>query len=431
MRNLYNDNIKDVFSIEDLETLKENGYMNVLANQDDYIMIEAGYDFWKIDIQSGEVTQYRDFVSLQNDIEGELVYSRDYPALNKDYGAVLYDTVISSGCDKLPKFSLQERKDYMEDTVDGLVQHRMKGQFEQSLKVNRKDTKEISSNLTESVNKPETKFMSDSIQIATDIMSIVFTFVKNRVDKNRREKFINDVMDKLDKNEMSPTDVKMLMKEYPELEKLLYQWQKGKMKMNVETSTTIDKALENVQKEQKNNQEVKEPTTLQIEQGEPKPLQIEQGGEIKEEKKEIENTNTTSQKKEIEIHFDEFLEETDEQMSQTYGIDFKKKMQYSFKKSGETDSLEYCFNLLDEKTLDDLKTDYPDINKDDCTQAIAYINHLIDDESTASKKLLMDKLSNDGLTKGYSFSKVVTNIINQMISKVQELAQQHQKNQAV
>jgi len=84
MRNLYNDNIKDVFSIEDLETLKENGYMNVLANQDDYIMIEAGYDFWKIDIQSGEVTQYRDFVSLQNDIEGELVYSRDYPALNKD-----------------------------------------------------------------------------------------------------------------------------------------------------------------------------------------------------------------------------------------------------------------------------------------------------------------------------------------------------------
>lgn len=106
-------------------------------------------------------------------------------------------------------------------------------------------------------------------------------------------------------------------------------------------------------------------------------------------------------------------------------------MQYSFKKSGETDSLEYCFSLLDEKTLDDLKTDYPDINKDDCTKAIAYVNHLIDDENTASKKLLMDKLSSDELTKGYSFSKVVTNIINQMITKVQELSQQHQKNQAV
>ena len=118
-------------------------------------------------------------------------------------------------------------------------------------------------------------------------------------------------------------------------------------------------------------------------------------------------------------------------MSQTYGIDFKNKMQYSFKKSGETDSLEYCFSLLDEKTLDDLKTDYPDINKDDCTKAIAYVNHLIDDENTASKELLMDKLSSDELTKGYSFSKVVTNIINQMITKVQELSQQHQKNQAV
>ena len=52
-RNLYNDNIQDVFSIDDLESLKENGYMNVLAHQDDYVMIEAGKDFWKIDTEKG------------------------------------------------------------------------------------------------------------------------------------------------------------------------------------------------------------------------------------------------------------------------------------------------------------------------------------------------------------------------------------------
>jgi len=44
-RNLYDDNIQDVFSIDDLQSLKENGYMNVLAHQDDYVMIEAGKAF--------------------------------------------------------------------------------------------------------------------------------------------------------------------------------------------------------------------------------------------------------------------------------------------------------------------------------------------------------------------------------------------------
>ena len=54
VRNLYNDNIKDVFSIDDLDSLKENNFMNVLAHQDDYIMIEAGNDFWQINIKKGE-----------------------------------------------------------------------------------------------------------------------------------------------------------------------------------------------------------------------------------------------------------------------------------------------------------------------------------------------------------------------------------------
>ena len=45
MRNLYNDGIWDVFSINDLETLKESGTMNVLAKTDAYLMVEAGKDF--------------------------------------------------------------------------------------------------------------------------------------------------------------------------------------------------------------------------------------------------------------------------------------------------------------------------------------------------------------------------------------------------
>lgn len=411
MRNLYDGNIKDVFSIEDLEDLKENGYMNVLAHQDDYIMIETGNDFWKINTQLGEVTQYRDFVSLKNDIGGELVYSKNNPAINKDYGAVLYDTVEASDCKKLPKFSLQDRKDYRKDTTEGLVKQKMKGEFEQSLNINRRKSKEVSSNLTESVNKPETKFISDSIQIASDIMSIIYSFIKNKLDKSRREKFINDVMDKLDKNEMSPSDVKQLMKEYPELDNLLYQWQQGRMRMNVETSTTVDNVLENKQKSPdiQVQEEVKEVVQTQ-ENKENKSLEL---SEVKEEKEQ-------------EIHFDEFLQKTDEEMEQTHGVDFKNKMQQAFKKSGEKDSLEYCFNLLDEKTLDDLKTDNPDINKEDCAKAIAYINHLIDDENRASKGILMDKFSKDSLN-GFGITKAVTNIINQMISKGKELIRQQQQ----
>lgn len=407
IRNLYNDNIKDVFSIDDLDSLKENGYMNVLANQDDYVMIEAGDDFWKIDTKKGEVIQFRDFVSLQNQEGGELVYSRDNPSINKDYGAVLYDTVIESDCKKLPKFTLEDRKDYLKNTTEGLVAYQMKGQFEQDVKKNRQESKEISSNISESVNKPETKFISDSIQIATDIMTIIFTFLKNKVDKNRREKFINGVMDKLDKKEMSPADVKALMKEYPELEQLLFEWQKSRIGMDIETSTTIDNALKN---KQNNN------TNVDIKEGEP--LKLESA----------KNIITIGEGKKEDQTVETLLKQTDEQMEQMYGSNFQEKVQHLFLKSHSDDSLDYASNLLDEKVLEELKADNPDINKVDCAKAIAYINHLIEDGNNDSKGILMEKMSDNSL--GVTNNKVLFNIIDRMIKRGEELVKQQERKQS-
>lgn len=409
-RNLYNDNIKDVYNIEDLESLKEDGYMNVLAYQDDYVMIEAGKDFWKIDTEKGVVTQYKDYVSLQNNIDGELVYSKEYPALNRDYGAVLYDAVENSDYKNLPKFELQNRQDYFENTTKGLVRNKMKGEFEQSIAKNRKETQEISSNLTESLNKPETKFIADSVKIATDIMSIVFTFLKNNVDKNRRERFLKDIVEKLDKNEIDLVDVKFLTKEYPELENILHQWQKGRMRLNLETSTTVDKALENQQNiDTKANELVQQEEQQQLKQA---PLQPEQS--LIDEKEQ--NLKT-------------LIDQTDGEMEQLYGVNFKERIQKMFEKSGGKESIDYCSNLLDEKTLEDLKIDNPDLNKDDCIKAIAYVNHLIEDGNNRSEKLLMDKLSDNSLgdVNTPNNMKNFLNIVHRMISRGEELVKTEQR----
>lgn len=412
-RNLYNDNIQDVFSIDDLESLKENGYMNVLAHQDDYVMIEAGKDFWKIDTEKGVVTQYKDYLSLQNNTDGELVYSKEYPALNRDYGAVLYDAVKESDYKNLPKFPLQERKDYFENSTKGLVKNKMKGEFEQALKNNRKEAQEFSSNLTESVNKPETKFIADSIKIATDLMSIFFTFLKNNVDKDRREKFLKDIVEKLDKGELDPIDVKILAREYPELEKILHQWQKGKMGLNLETSTTVDKALESqINQQSNNNITIEEQPKLQPTQT----ISIGEG-ERKEETLKIFNPDNT-----------EFLlKQTNEEMEQMYGLDFKEKMQELFRKSGSDDPINYSCNLLDDKILEELRTENPDINKVDCAKAIAYINHLIEDGNNDSEQILMEKMSDNSL--GTTNDKTLFNIINSMIKRGEELVNQQQRKQ--
>ena len=313
--------------------------------------------------------KYKDYLSLQNNTDGELVYSKEYPALNRDYGAVLYDAVKESDYKNLPKFPLQERKDYFENSTKGLVKNKMKGEFEQAL--------------------------------------------KNNVDKDRREKFLKDIVEKLDKGELDPIDIKILAREYPELEKILHQWQKGKMGLNLETSTTIDKALESQINQQSNNNITTE------EQPKLQPTQtISIGeGERKEETLKIFNPDNT-----------EFLlKQTNEEMEQMYGLDFKEKIQELFRKSGSDDPINYSCNLLDDKILEELRTENPDVNKVDCAKAIAYINHLIEDGNNDSEQILMEKMSDNSL--GTTNDKTLFNVINRMIKRGEELVNQQQRKQ--
>ena len=80
---------QDVFSIHDLENIKETGNINILAKTDKYVMFEAGKDFWKLNFDKEELVQYNDFISLKNNVNGNIVYSLSNPSLNKDYGIVL------------------------------------------------------------------------------------------------------------------------------------------------------------------------------------------------------------------------------------------------------------------------------------------------------------------------------------------------------
>ena len=123
-RNLYDDNIQDVFSIHDLENIKETGNINILAKTDKYVMFEAGKDFWKLDFDTEELVQYNDFISLKNNVNGNIVYSLSSPSLNKDYGIVLAESILNTNIRKdYPEITLKERQNYLEKTATGAIKY--------------------------------------------------------------------------------------------------------------------------------------------------------------------------------------------------------------------------------------------------------------------------------------------------------------------
>ena len=90
---LFDDNIWDINSLDDLQGYE---YIELLSKSDDSIQFQFGKDFWKYDLDTGELYQYADFVSMRDDINGSLIYSpHQDERLNKDYGLPIFNHINS------------------------------------------------------------------------------------------------------------------------------------------------------------------------------------------------------------------------------------------------------------------------------------------------------------------------------------------------
>ena len=428
MRNLYNDGIWDVFSINDLETLKESGTMNVLAKTDAYLMVEAGKDFWKIDLLTQEVTQYKDFVSLEKDIDGKKVYSKNFPQSNADYGAVLYDTILNTDIKDLPNFSLAERQDYFEGTTKGVVKYFMKGEFEKSVEKNRQKTKEASNTLLETLNKQETKVLHDAVQVTMETLSIFYTLFSHQYKQHKKEQLIKGILQKLDDNELDIKDVlsdRILNDKVPELRIILDEWQKNIKRMKVETSTTIDEALKNQPQGAEQQIDVltlppfKEEVRLLVEKciDDPK---------INEVAQQLANTDRFQQ-----IRAEQFCKNMDTGMQYEFGDNFKEKIQRAFLQSGEKDPIDFAQKFIsDENLIEEMQLKHPNISSKDSSLAMAYINHIIENGNNASQQIVAEKFMENNISEKGTIKtnlNIVFDIVEQVVRKIENTLEKKQQ----
>lgn len=375
LRDLYEDGIWDVFSIQDLDSLKENGQMNVLAKTEDYLMIEAGKDFWKIDFKNEEITQYKDFISLEKNIDGQKVYSKRDLSLNKDYGAVLYDTIQATDISDLPTFSLEQRKNYFEGTSRGLVRYFMKGEFEKSIEKNRQKTKELTNNVLEPLNNKDTKIFYDALYITMDVLSVFYTFFNQKYKELKKEKLISNIIEKLDNNEIEIKEIlsdKILNDNVPELKFVLEKWSKNIKQVKIETSITADEVLA------KQNENVKS---------------------FVEELIQDPQINDVSEKLSHQEQFrflqtEKFFQEIDTKISEEFGVNYKDKIKQSFENSQEKDPINFAYKqIVDKEIVQEMKLKYPDMTPKECGLVMSYLNFVIEEGKNASQELMSQKIA--------------------------------------
>ena len=445
IRDLYNDDIKDVYSINDLDQLKKEGLMNVLANTDDYIMFEAGKDFWKMDFNTGELTQYNDFVSLRDNIKGTVVYSELDPSKNEDYGAVLYDTVMATNLEDLPKFTLNDRQDYLENTTKGMIRHSVGKEFEQSIEKNKRKSKELTHDALEPLNKPETKMFVDMADVVMETLALFYTIYNAKNKEHKKEELIKEIIKKLDNKEIDVRDVlrnRALNEEIPELKTILQEWAKNVHKMDIKTSTTADDLLNDLGEKEKGYLEEFRKFYGE-KQGDEEFKRFMSKLENEEKGKEIENVvfdekenhltvyykpetgdknlfalppHTPMTEKEVAGHLldnpqineaakklsnsnkfhtlraEKFCNKMDKKMKGEFGEFYADDLKKSFEKSGEINPTNFFAKIMTDKDfVDEMKRDYPRASPKEYGLSMAFLNTTIE-EGEHNKKVLSDKI---------------------------------------
>lgn len=230
-RNIYNDNIKDIKSVNDLEDFKES--LSVLEKTKDSISFEFGCDFWKYDKKKGELKQYNDFVSLQKDI-GEIVFNSAKTEQTKEYGAVLAREInLNKNLNNLPYFKIAERREYIIEPTKA-VNNTFKIPLE-TLEKDKRRVQEITNKATKNFDTQETKPFLDGIKSIIDVLALNYFLYKDFAIKKNKEKYIRKIVEGLDNNFFDINKIlndRDLIRRIPELKEVLDRYQE--QNINVE-----------------------------------------------------------------------------------------------------------------------------------------------------------------------------------------------------
>ncbi|PWN59968.1 hypothetical protein [Chryseobacterium oncorhynchi] len=231
-RDLYDDSVFDVNSIEDILNEKS---MTILANQEDSILFEFGNDFFKYDLQEKTMLQYPDFISLKNNV--------NYNDCSlTDYGFAMADSINNSeDLELLKYFDLKDRENYIKEELHGGI-FTIPAKISDRINKNKNNFKDLPGKTKEldSITSMSNAFV--------DTLALLFCYYKSIKLKMTKEKLVEGVLQKYNqKNLYSIIQNKDLLYEVPELKNVVQKCNDFLVKVEVDKGfSTLQEKLDAV-----------------------------------------------------------------------------------------------------------------------------------------------------------------------------------------
>lgn len=201
-RDLYNDNIFDVTSVNDIMS---ETTMTLLEKQDKHLLFEFCNDFFKYDMEEKKMIQYPDFVSLtKNKNSKDCTFT--------DYGFAIADSISSNEeLEFLKNYDLKSRESYIKKDLGN-------GYFTIPMDIINSVNK-TKSNLKDLTGKSQELGSVNAMTNAlVDTLALLFCYYKALKIKNSKSKVIDEVLQKYNQEKLySITKDRNLLQEVPEL----------------------------------------------------------------------------------------------------------------------------------------------------------------------------------------------------------------------
>lgn len=394
-RDLYDDNIYDVRSIDDLDDVAN---VNLLSKEGDTYRFELGGDFWEYKKGDGLLRQYPDYVSLVKEKNGILGYDEKNGEENPLLGKAIKKAIDSeTSFEAMPNFSFAERKNYILEangSVVGGVKLPVKLATAEQVEKKSKKVEENIDKAVKSIDTAETKPMLDLLKLALKTLSMFFMFHKKDTLEYEKEKMLKMIVDGLDKNELDISKIlsdKELHNRIPELSEVLKKYSQSTMNLNIGDEK---KAITELMKD-------KEVISV-----------ADKLSEDRFFKEQIADNFAIKLIKELDV---------------TLPQGYDEKMRNIFSKSNEKEPMEFSKDLL-LKNLNELYLEDKKIGSNEYGVAVAYMAQMVNPDE--NKHLLAECLAKRSIeSPSTNLLLVVEKIVNKCIKN--ELAQEEQLKQYV
>lgn len=291
-KDIYNDNIFDIQSKEDL---KELAKIQLLANDGNKLKFRVGHDFFSYEKDNDRMLQYPDYKSLYEGVNNKRIYEKGVE-FDNDYGQIIKQGLDQLDLDQYKEFDLEKKDEFFVNQEKGI---NVNFNLERGQKIE-KGLKGFSDKLIG--NSEDLKPIKEIFDLFSKLASFLFMAGMKRSENKEgveNNKIIGLVIDELNSDRIELDKLqndKAFMDKVPGLEGVLEEY-KNKYSKDLELNLDIDKQGNVVESEK--NKQLLDNSLKELEQllenkfGKPNPMSLDGEKNLSELNKLIPENNDT------------------------------------------------------------------------------------------------------------------------------------------